>query len=207
MGVFPCAFLSSRDIVEVVKISATYLLAGLVGAVLVVTIGLYVVVQKNEIKQRAPETSRPLTFSTPGIQHPQREIPSEAFNPKGYIVPLESNEKGSLYSSRAQIKGVVKSWTSKLLTVVVADTEKKIQLPAAVYLYCSPQYFTDANGKQVQASTVWMNFPKDKPMGTLTDSSLISKKISIGNDIVALVNVGEGDSLMAYMMAGFGCKL
>lgn len=188
------------------KSPATYLLVGLVGVSLLVTIGLFVIVRNNETKQRAQETSRSLTFSTPGIQKPQREIPSEAFNPKGYIVPLESNEKGSIYSSRAQIKGVVKTWTDKALKLVVADEEKTILLPAAVYLYCSPQYFTDANGKQVPASTVWINFPKDKPMGTLTDSAQLPKKFAVGTDLVALVNVAENDAMTAYMMAGFGCK-
>lgn len=175
---------------------------------IILPIVLIFVVRNKDLKRSIPGVSRSFSITpapNPAVQHPQREISSDGFNSGGYIVALESNEKGSIYSSKAQIKGVVKKWNSDSVLVNVANTEKSIKISAAMYLYCVPLYFSDSSGNKVLSSTVWMNFPKDKPLGMITESGVIQKKIPNSKEIVLLVNVRENDVFSAYMVAGFGC--
>lgn len=171
---------------------------------LVFTTILMITVARTKLPANLPGAER--SFSAQLLEEKaQRSLDDSQFSQKGYIVPLESNAKGSIYSDRTQIRGVVTLWQEDKVRVTVGEETKDIALPGAVYLYCAPKYFTDSTGKQVPASTVWMNFKDPERLGTITPSANVSKIIPKGADIAILANVGEGDAFTAYFVAGYGC--
>lgn len=171
---------------------------------LVFTIALMIAVRTIDRRVPLPSGDRAIPANLLE-ENAQRPLDDTQFSQKGYIVPLESNAKGSIYSDRTQIRGIVASWQEDKVRVTVGEETKDVALPGAVYLYCAPKYFTDNTGKQVPASTVWMNFKDPERLGTITPSTNVSKIIPKGADIAILANVGEEDKFTAYFVAGYGC--
>lgn len=137
----------------------------------------------------------------------QRQLDDAKFSKKGFIVPLESNAKGSIYSARAQIRGTVVSWKQMSVSVQVADEVREVAMPGAVYVYCAPKYFTDSAGKQVLSSTVWMNIKEPEQLGKLLPSTNLPSAFPKRADITILVNVDEKDTFTAYFVGGYGCAV
>ncbi len=160
---------------------------------------------RNQIREHE-ESVR--TFTNPSVDgHNQRKIDDATFTPSAYIAPLEANVKGSIYSSRVYLRGVVVSWKPEGVKVAISGDQKEIRLPAAVYLYCAPVYVTDKNGNQALSSSTWLNFPKPEQVGTLVPTGDLPKKITPGKDIAVLANVGSADVMTAYFVVGYGCSV
>lgn len=173
--------------------------------VFLTTIGLFYIRFLPEIKQRSVQLNRPLNPEILKLQ--QRPLDTSSFSKQGYIVPLENNATGSIYSSRAQLRGVVDAWGSGVMTLAVAREKKVIKMPVAVKFYCFPKHIKDQQGNDVDSSMIWMDLTNAQNLGVLTDSPTLSKKFSKGSDMTLLVNVGNNDEMTAYFIAGFGCSL
>lgn len=135
-----------------------------------------------------------------------KTLDTSTFTKQGYAIPLEQDTIKSAYSSRAQLRGVVTSISATMLELVINDETKTIHLPGAVYLYCAPKYFTGLNGAQVPSTQVRLDFSRGQNAGTLLSSDALSRKFRKGDDMTVLVNVGEGETMTAYLVAGYGCS-
>lgn len=184
------------------KLPKTFLPLFLILVVLLVS-GFYlgnVLTQKGKVGEqglRPGETPRPR----------QRQVDDTSFDSTQYVIPLESNEAGSIYSSRAQVRGVVSSWGGKILAVKVGEKAVNISLPSQVYLRCMSATVTGPNGEVVKTSSVYLDFRNAETKGTLVDTSIVSEKIAVGADITVQVNVDENDNMTADMIVGYGCTI
>lgn len=137
---------------------------------------------------------------------PQRQIGSGNYNSEKYVVAIENNAEGSIYSSRAQMRGKVSSWEERGLVVVVGDEVFRINLPEKVYFKCVPSTYTSPDGKEVPASTVYLDL-RNAGQGELVDSSDVKDKITQGSDLTLQVNVDKGDNMTADLFVGYGCSI
>ena len=136
----------------------------------------------------------------------RRPIPgSSEFTPQNYIQPLENNATGSIYSPRAQIRGVVSSWSENTLVVNMGDKELSISLPQNLSLRCLPLTKTSADGTTFKMADVFVDLSNAK--GTPTDVSIISEQIPVGADITLQVAVDEENNMTADLILGYGCSI
>lgn len=141
---------------------------------------------------------------SPTVQ--RRPVPgSDAFSVRGYIQPLENNAIGSIYSDKAQLRGVVSSWGEAVVTVNVADKDLTVSVPETVEFKCFPLINTDANGVTHKMSEVFVDLRNSQ--GIMTEISSIKEKMPVGSEITVRVDVQEGDSLVANYIVGYGCSI
>ena len=77
-----------------------------------------------------------------------RKLDASTFTNNGYIVPLENNATGSVYSSKAQLRGVIKKWDKLSVLLMVGKEEKTVWVPNEIRSYCFPKMMRDATGKR-----------------------------------------------------------
>ena len=65
-----------------------------------------------------------------------RKLDRSTFTNSGYIIPLENNAAGSIYSSKAQIRGVIKKWDKLSALIIVGKEEKTVWFPSEIHAYC-----------------------------------------------------------------------
>lgn len=160
-----------------------------------------------------PETERPISQEAFASPAPVRiPVPgSSEFSTKDYIQPLESNVTGSIYSSRAQLRGVVSSWSlgtllkKGKLAIAVGEEEFGIILPDKVEFMCLPLTKTSANGTTYKMSEVYVDLTNSQ--GVMVEVNVVSQKIPEGADITLQVNVDEEENMEAAFIVGYGCDV
>ncbi|MFH1633792.1 MAG: hypothetical protein ABIG63_07245 [Chloroflexota bacterium] len=122
---------------------------------------------------------------------PSRELPDrKSYDPSKYIAPLGKNqETESVFSDKAQVRGVVGEWSDDKMTILVADKEYEIVIPDQVYFKCIPETFTDKNGVTVNMKETFIDFRK-AGKGTLTNSDEIMSLILEDSDMGASISWG-----------------
>ncbi len=128
------------------------------------------------------------------------------YDPAKYVAPLKSNqETESVFSDKAQVKGMVGEWLDGKVMVVVGEKEYEVIVPNQVYLKCIPEIWTDKNGVTVKAKEVFIDFKKASK-GVLTGFEEVKLLIPNNSDILIQVKV-EGEKIMtAEMIVGYGCE-
>lgn len=140
-------------------------------------------------------------------QGKQRSLENEtSFDTTQYIVPLESNAVGGLFSSRAQLRGVIETLEESRMVVKIGEELYEVDLPSRVYLRCMTETLTGSQGT-VPSSQVFLDFRQTQDKGTLLSSSEIGELISVGDDVTVQVDVNENDKMTADMIVGYGCRL
>ena len=141
-----------------------------------------------------------------------RPIPgSEEFTNQKYIYPLENNATGSIYSTRAQLRGVVSSWSlgtffeKGTLVVTVGEKEFSIGLPDKVELLCLPLTKTGDDGVTYKMSDIYLTL--ENATGVMVDTEVVSQKIPEGAEITLQVKVDEDENMEASFIVGYGCSI
>jgi len=83
----------------------------------ILTLGIPLLLQQQKRVTPNSDTSRPFPNLSPKAQ---RSVDDSVFTKSGYIMPLESNATGSVYSPRAQVRATVKRWGTEMLTVATS---------------------------------------------------------------------------------------
>ena len=137
---------------------------------------------------------------------PQRELNSANFNTKQYVLPLENNSQGSIYSPRAQLRGTISEWGEKSVSVKVGEQVFQIALPENVNLSCMPLTFKNKDGTDVPSSTVYLDL-RNAIQKSLVPVAEIKEKIPQGSDLTIQVKVDNNDKMTADFFIGYGCKI
>ena len=136
-----------------------------------------------------------------------RKLDESTFTNSGYIIPLENNATGSIYSSKAQIRGVIKKWDKLSALIIVGKEEKTVWIPSEIRAYCFPRTMTDAKGKEVDSREIYLDFTNWNAIGTKILSSNLQNMIPVKSDVTILVNIGEKDVMTAFLAVGYGCTI
>ena len=140
-------------------------------------------------------------------QGKQRSLENKAnFDTTNYVIPLESNAVGGLFSSRAQLRGVIETLEESRMVVKIDEELYGVDLPSQVYLRCMTETLTGSQGT-VPTSQVFLDFRQSEDKGTLISSSEIGELISVDDDVTVQVDVDENDNMTADMIVGYGCRL
>lgn len=136
---------------------------------------------------------------------------SEKFTTKEYIQALEDNTAGSIYSSRAQLRGVVSSWKlgsiieKGTLAIVVDEEDFVVKLPSEIELRCLPLTKISADGTNYKMSDVYVDLTSSQ--GVMVDAEVVAQKIPKGADITLQVDVDEDENMEATFILGYGCDV
>lgn len=178
---------------------------------IVVVIFLLLAILAGYLFLKTREESRREENLTPKATQP-RPIPGSAqFSNEKYINALEDNTTGSIYSTKAQMRGVVLSWTKKTLlkkralVVSVGEKEFSIDLPNEVELLCLPLTKIAEDGTTYKMSAVYLGL--EKAEGQTVDSEDVIQKIPEGADITLQVNVDKNNNMEADFIVGYGCSI
>jgi hypothetical protein len=136
---------------------------------------------------------------------PNRPLDTSKFTKDGYIMPLENNGEGSIYSPHAQLRGTVVSWSDSYLKMDVAGDIKSISVPANPTLHCFPTYQKGPDGTDILSSSVWFDLKQVKPTGKPTSLKELQSMFPVNKDIMVKVSVDTDNRMTADMFYGFGC--
>ena len=176
----------------------TLLVALLSVGIVSVAIYLGFAFARRTSKQSSPE----------GIITQQQQLDTSGFGNREYIVPLETRaDTPSGYSSRAQLRGSVLSWSTETLEVEITDDIYTIEVPPTVYLRCMPLTVAGPGGETVETSSVFLDFSNAKSKGHLVQRSDVQKKIPEGDNLTLIVNLDSKEVMTADMFVGYGCKI
>jgi hypothetical protein len=158
------------------------------------------------LAQRYTIQSTSIVSDSPPLPPRQRKINDPSFTDTGYIVPLQSNATGSIYSSVAYIRGTMQSWGNGKVTVLVGTKLREIFLEQKVNLRCMDEYVPNEKGQLVKTSSTWLDVSKLKYPGVLYTEEELKEKFKIDDDIVLITSVDQKENMKAYQVIGYGCK-
>ena len=155
---------------------------------------------KERETQKLEQKLTPFGTPTPVFRD---KFDQSEFSPQEYVNPVGRES----FSDLVQIRGVVFSWDKNLLKVKVMDEILSIALPGQVMVRCMDEFMTDAQGREVKTSDVYLDFTQAPVKGNTVDSSLIPPEIPAGKDITVQAKLEGDDKLEAEFIVGYGCSL
>jgi len=153
--------------------------------------------QKQEVVRPFPSLSVPV----------RKKLPNEdKYTVSNNILPLEDNTQGSVYSKRAQIRGTLLSWESDFAVVDTKGERLRIHIPSPVHVYCIAKTVAGKTVEDIDLNTVMIDLSQiDRNAGTSMTRGEVLKLFPINSSLYVLVDVGEKDSLTAYLLVGISC--
>ncbi len=169
--------------------------------VLVVGLGSYFLIYKNNPSKKV--ISGPIP--------PRQLIEINKYSTEEYVMPLENNGAGSIYSSRVQIRGRIQDIVPNRKEFAVTSASKllRVTIPDPVQVMCIPSVFTDAKGQQVDSKHIFLDFHllSRNNNGKMLDFPKVSSVLKVNSDLTLIAGVSENDHMTAEFIAGYDCTL
>lgn len=164
-------------------------------------LGIYFILQKNN--QSTKSHSGPL---------PPRQLDElKNYSTSEYVMPLENNAVGSIYSSRVQIRGRIQDIRTSQREFAVTSASKllHVTIPGTVKVLCLPAEFTDAKGQKVLSKQVFLDFHllQSNQSGKILDFSQVQEIFTVNSDITLIAGVTDKDQMTAQFLVGYDCKV
>ena len=161
-------------------------------------------ITKNQRIAPSSDTSRPMPSITISSRRP---LPNEdKYTVSNNVLPLEDNTQGSIYSKRAQVRGTLLSWESDFAVVDTKGERLRIRIPSPVHVYCISKTVAGKTVEDIDLNTVMIDLSQiDRNAGISMTRGEVQKLFPINSSLYVLVDVGEKDSLTAYLLVGISC--
>ncbi len=111
------------------------------------------------------------------------------------------------YPIKMQLKGIIQEYKKNILTIMAEDYQYEIVVPEEVNVRCIPKTMTDANGNEIEASKMFLDFSKStqqsfKKIEVEENVSLFKE----GEILTVIAEENEKNIITAQSIVGYGCE-